>query len=114
MGVALERRGDLQRAITHYNRAIRLAPKNPRLYSNRAYAHFRTGDHQRAVEDCDHALELEPDLPMAYVNRGHARAAIGDHDRAAEDYRSALDMGSAPDVAAEAERGLNAIGRDAE
>jgi Flp pilus assembly protein TadD len=112
LGVALERRGDLDRAIEHYDPAISLAPKYARAYSNRGYARFRAKRHERAVEDCDHAIELDQDLAAAYVNRAHALAALGHVERAAEDYQTAIDLVPSPEIVEEAEKGLQALGRE--
>ena len=112
LGVALERRGELDGAIEHYDRAIALAPKYARAYSNRGYAYYRAGRHERAVEDCGHAIELDQDLAVAYVNRAHALAALGHLERAVENYHSAIELVPSPEVVEEAERGLQALGRE--
>lgn len=114
LGTAFERLGQFDAAIEHYDRAITLLPDYANAYSNRAFAHFRAGRHARAVEDCDRALALNPNLWMAYVNRGHAHAALNERGAAVNDYRTAILMGASDVVVEEAQRGLEALGEEAD
>lgn len=56
-------------AIRAYTEAIRLAPKNPILYLNRATALMRRkylGDYYEALKDCHRALQLDPHYIKAH------------------------------------------------
>lgn len=56
-------------AIRAYTEAIRLAPKNPILYLNRATALMRRkylGDNYEALKDCHRALQLDPHYIKAH------------------------------------------------
>lgn len=56
-------------AIRAYTEAIRIAPKNPILYLNRATALMRRkylGDNYEALKDCHRALQLDPHYIKAH------------------------------------------------
>ena len=79
----LERR---EEAIADCSEAIRLDPRNPRLYLERAGLRSGLDRHGEAVADYDRAIGLDPDLAAAYVGRCHAKSALGLHEEAVEDY----------------------------
>jgi Flp pilus assembly protein TadD len=105
LGIALARRGDLDRAIAQYETALEIMPTYSEAYNNRGLALARRRDFDQAIADYQTALKLKPDysqarnnLAAAYVNRGLALAARGDLDRAIVDYQKALKI--RPDNAA--------------
>ena len=79
----VERRED---AIADCTEAIRLDPRNPRLYLERAGLRSALDRHEEAVEDYDRAIRLDPDLAPAYLGRCHAKSELGLHEEAEEDY----------------------------
>ena len=79
----LERR---EEAIADCTEAIRLDPRNPRLYLERAGLLSELDRYQEAVEDYDRAIRLDPDLAAAYLGRCHAKSELGLHEEAVEDY----------------------------
>ena len=48
------------KALSLYNKAIELDPKDCRLYSNRALCYLKLGRPQQALEDCEKCLSLKP------------------------------------------------------
>ena len=79
----LERR---EEALADCSEAIRLDPRNPRLYLERAGLRAELDRHEEAVADYDRAIDLDPDLAAAYLGRCHSKSALGLHEEAVEDY----------------------------
>ena len=61
-GVLSSGQGDNDLAITDYDAAIRINPKYPAAFYNRAQAWRRKGDTARADADAAEAVRLEPGL----------------------------------------------------
>ena len=62
-------KGDFDRAIADFNRAIELKPDYAEAYNNRGNAYSDKGDFDHAIADFSKAIELKPDFPIAYNNR---------------------------------------------
>ena len=59
--LGLQRKGDYDRAIADYDRAIQLKPDYAEAYVNRGWAYNAKGDYDRAIADFDRAIQLKPD-----------------------------------------------------
>lgn len=89
--VALMAKGELDRAISDFNEAIRLDPKGGSIPLNgRGQAWRRKAEYDRAIADFDRAIRLDPKNVFAYAGRGDAFALKGDLDRAFADYGAAI------------------------
>ena len=89
-GIAYRRVGDLERAISDYDEAIRLNPRAADAFNNRGNA-FRTRDEiERAMRDYDEAIRLNPHYAHAYNNRGIIFLEMGEVDRAIADFDRAI------------------------
>jgi tetratricopeptide (TPR) repeat protein len=93
-GHAYFAKGDNDRAIADYNRAIELKPDHASAYNNRGRTYYAKGDNDRAIADYNRAIELKPDAAEAYYNRGIAYFAKGDKDQAIADYNRAIELKS--------------------
>lgn len=89
-GVKLQEQGQLNEAITEYDKAIQLDPKMVQVYNNRGNAYLDLGQPQRAIPDYDEAIRLNPNYAAAYSNRGFAYINQGQHQRAIQDYNEAI------------------------
>ena len=92
-GNAYVDKGDLDRAISDFNRSIELDPYDVKAYNNRGNAYEKKGDLDRAIADYNKAIEIKSNIPDIYNNRGSAYKAKGDLDRAIEDYNKAIEVG---------------------
>ena len=90
-GVALLESEDFAAALTHFNRAIVIAPveRLGEFYSLRGYCHLKKTEFRRAEKDCTEAIALNCCDPQTYAWRAAARgeqlkwpAAFDDLDRA--------------------------------
>ena len=63
LGVALISQGDLEEARDNLDRAIRLFPRRPDAYVQRAIARYGLGDVEGALDDLHTAQEIDPRSP---------------------------------------------------
>ena len=84
--------GEYDTAITDYNRAIELNPKEPDVYFSRGLAYFNKQSYTTAIADFDRVIELDPKEAMAYFKRGNALERTGNFERALSDYQKAVEL----------------------
>jgi len=65
-GIALERRGDYDAALTSYRLALREAPNSHRVLENMAIAYSKLGQLDEAIRCYRRALSIEPKLSGAH------------------------------------------------
>ena len=78
-------KGDFDRAIAAYTKAIELNPDYGAYY-NRGVAYKSKDDSERAVADFTKAIELNRNFAEAYFNRGEIYRGRDDFERAIEDH----------------------------
>ena len=71
-------KGDEDRAIIGYSKAIEIHPKYREAFVNRGNSYHAKGDEDRAILDYNRAIEIHPKYRDAFVNRGNAYHAKGD------------------------------------
>jgi lipoprotein NlpI len=89
-GNAYAAKGDQAAAMSDYDEAIRLEPKNALALNNRGTAHSDKGESDAAIADFSAAIKLNARFASAYFNRANAYAAKGEADRAIADYTAAI------------------------
>lgn len=82
--------GDLVAAQRHFERAIGLAPNDPRLWNSFGRLLRRAGDHEAALEAYDRALAISPDFADALFNRALLLRMSGRLDEARAGFRAAI------------------------
>lgn len=65
LGVALRRQQKHRQALECYQQALKLDPKNEKVYFNLGVLHFDTGEKEKALEAFRVALKLHPDFTEA-------------------------------------------------
>jgi tetratricopeptide (TPR) repeat protein len=91
-GIAYRQKGDANRAIAEFSRALQIDPRNAQAYQGRGNALSSKADFDRAIADYSRALEIDPHLSLAYVNRGLAFVKKKDSARAIADYTAAIKL----------------------
>jgi tetratricopeptide (TPR) repeat protein len=80
LGMYAERSGDLERAVSSYDRAIQANPKEYRSFLNRGNVYFQEGDYSQAIRDYEAAGQRDSRAPESYFNLAIARAETYDFD----------------------------------
>lgn len=89
-GLALERQGDYEGAVTSYRLALRDHPSDVRILQYIAIVLSRTGRQEEAIRHYRRALELVPDLAGAHYGLAFLLLRRGESERAADHLRSFL------------------------
>ena len=82
---AYENEDDAKKAISAYDKVIRLKSDSALTYSNRGLTKFVLGKYNEALTDFDEAIRLDPDYTLFYVNRGLVKNSLGKHNEAIVD-----------------------------
>jgi tetratricopeptide (TPR) repeat protein len=94
--------GDIQGALSDYNRVIELDPKNAQAYLSRALIKFlESKDIQGAKLDLDQVIKLDPRNMFAHLNRGMLKRILQDRAGAVEDIRKAVQFYKETDLGEE-------------
>jgi tetratricopeptide (TPR) repeat protein len=89
-GLALERQGDYEAALTSYRLAYRDNPGDSRILLNMAIAFTKTGQPDEAIRHYKRALELDDSLGGAHYGVAFLLLKRGDSQQAAEHLRAFL------------------------
>jgi protein O-mannosyl-transferase len=89
-GIAWGMRGEPDRAIADYTKALSLDPALSRARLNRGIAYNGQGQRDLAIEDFSEVIRQDPGIAEAYGGRGLVFAESGDLDRAMGDYSTAI------------------------
>ena len=76
-GLAAQKQGRMNEAITEFRRVTELAPGLAAAFVNLGAAYFQTRNYGSAIPPLKRALELNPDLPGAHQMLGYALLAQG-------------------------------------
>jgi tetratricopeptide (TPR) repeat protein len=89
-GLALERQGDFEAALTSYRLAFRDNPTDSRILLNMAIAFTKTGQPEEAIRHYKRALELDDSLVGAHYGVAFLLLKRGDTSQAAGHLRAFL------------------------
>ena len=93
-GLNYKEKGQWDKAIAEYNKAIELDPKLAVAYVNRGIAYLQKGQFDQAISDCSKAIELNPKIAQAYLNRGVGYLNLDQSDRGCHDLQKACELGN--------------------
>jgi len=87
-----ESRGDLARAIVHYQDLLDLTPESMHAYLGRGRCFMEMGDYAAAMSDFQRAEDLDSKSPEPMVEMGNLFFARKEYRRAIEFYDQAIDI----------------------
>jgi tetratricopeptide (TPR) repeat protein len=90
LAITLTRLGNLQEAIRHWQRALRLNPDYAEAHDNLGCALSQMGRVQDAIKEFEAALRIRPDYADAHFNLGVALAKTGKIEEAIAHYEQVL------------------------
>ncbi len=92
LGAVLASEGQLDEAIDHYYKALRMSPSSVEPHIGLGTAFFEQGRTEEAAERFAKALQINPVHPDAHYNLGLLLTEQGKHQEAIEHYDAALRM----------------------
>lgn len=90
--IAINRNKDYKQALADMDEAIKLQPKVPGYFINRAFLRYRLDDYFGAMSDYDYALQLDPTNFVAVYNRALLRMEVHDYNKAVDDLSQIISM----------------------
>ncbi|XP_047637665.1 tetratricopeptide repeat protein 31 isoform X6 [Phacochoerus africanus] len=101
LGTSLAENGFYHKAVVLFTQALKLNPRDHRLFGNRSFCHERLGQPVRALADAQVALTLRPGWPRGLFRLGKALMGLQRFEEAAAVFQETLRGGSQPDAARE-------------
>ncbi len=92
-GTFFVKKGQYDRSIACFNKAIAINPKLAMAYNSRGFAYYKKGQNDEAISDYTKAIEINPKLADAYNNRGLAYFYRREYEKAWDDVHKAQNLG---------------------
>lgn len=89
-GQASLNKGEYDKAIDQYSKAIEVSPFEVSNYYYRGLAWYKNGNKDKAISDFDRVIILDARWRSAYIYRGLCRIEGGEYKEALKDYKAAL------------------------
>ena len=90
LGDALDKRGQIDGAISQYQQSLRLKPDDALVCNNLGVALDKKGQTEDAIRQYREVIRLEPDRPFPHYNLGNALLKKGQMDKAITQYQEAI------------------------
>jgi lipoprotein NlpI len=91
-GLLYEKKGEYDKAIADFTRALELNPKDEYAYYHRGYAYDSKGEYDKAITDRAKVVELSPKNAGSVRQLGISKFHAGDLNGAASDLLHALEL----------------------
>ena len=91
-GAAYERKGDIDKAIADFTKAVEVNPKSARAYDFRGALYSKRNERDLAIADFEKAIAINPKYVNAYNNRGIVYGRKGEIEKAIADYTTAMEI----------------------
>ena len=92
LGNALLKKGSVDEAIAHYQKALQINPNDANACYSLGNALLQNGNVDEAIIQYQRALRIKPDYAEAYINLGNALLQKGNVDEAIIQYQMALQI----------------------
>ena len=94
-GLALEKSGELDKALVSYLRAREMSPQDTEIAYRTAAALLQAGYLEEAQSQLRRIVFNEPESLDARASLGNCQLLIGDHENAAQNFQDVLEIGRA-------------------
>lgn len=111
LGTAYLQDGEVEKAISQLEEAVRLAPALPEAHNNLGTVLGILNRHEEAIRQFEIVLQQIPDSPDAHNNLGTSLAALGRYEEAIVHFRAALKKMNTADVHQNLAYALGKLGR---
>ncbi|MCH7884824.1 MAG: tetratricopeptide repeat protein, partial [Planctomycetes bacterium] len=92
LGMLLALKGDLPRAIHHFQASLAGEPDDPQVHYNLGAAYFQTQQHSLAIEHFREAVRRRPKYGRAWLSLGIGLVTIGNVAEAQDAFQMAKDI----------------------
>jgi tetratricopeptide (TPR) repeat protein len=90
LGTAYNKKGELDKAISEYKRALFLRPRYADAHNNLGAAYVKKGELDKAISECKKAITINPNYAEAHNNLGTTYLKKDELDKAISEYRQAI------------------------
>lgn len=77
LGLDYYKNNDLERALDHFNKALKLSPNNFKILSDKGAVLAKLKRYEQALEALNEALRINPNLKNALTNKRHVLKRLG-------------------------------------
>jgi len=91
-GLKYSNKGEYDKAIETFSRAIGISRRYSIAYSCRGIAYMEKGDYIKAMSDFNKSIEIDPDIAIYYQQRGNLYVVQEDYQKAIKDYSRAIKL----------------------
>ncbi len=91
LGKMLIDRGELDEAVSHYQEAIKAAPRVAEPHNNMGKALLKSGKTEDAIAEFRRAIEIDPTYAVAHNNLGLLLADLKQSGAAVQEFQKAVD-----------------------
>jgi protein O-mannosyl-transferase len=92
LGNALLKKGDVDEAIDHYQKALQISPNSADVHNNFGNALIKKDSVDKAIDHYQKALQINPTYAKAHLNLGSALLKKGSADEAITHFQKALQI----------------------
>jgi tetratricopeptide (TPR) repeat protein len=92
LGVAYHVQGQVDPAISEYQKALHINPDLADAHNNLGVAYYAQGNVDWAIKEFREALRIDPGLAQSHYNLGVAYKAVGDIQCAIAEFKEALNI----------------------
>uniref|UniRef100_A0A493T8U3 RRM domain-containing protein n=1 Tax=Anas platyrhynchos platyrhynchos TaxID=8840 RepID=A0A493T8U3_ANAPP len=95
-------KGYYEEAVRAFTEAMRLNPREHRLFGNRSYCYEKLQQYEEALRDAQMSLSLQPNWPKGFFRKGKALRGLKRYAEAVRTFEELLQLdGAHPDAAAQ-------------
>lgn len=92
LGNISAKKGEFDKAIVYYRKALQIAPNQTEAYSNLGYIYDKKKEFNKAVEVLELAVKLTPKLTSAHINLAVTYVHMGRYDDAMKEINKAVEL----------------------